>query len=125
MPTGVLTVHWENKKGAELHIAVPPTLAITANLMQQIYSAHRYASLEAGYAALTILDTRVISFFSGLKGNVIGEPNYAVAVLLRKDEPVAKFKELLLAESREILMNILSPNIKDLLSALFEKMKRI
>jgi hypothetical protein len=125
MPTGVLTVHWDDKKGAELHVAVPPTLAITANLMQQIYSAHRYASLEAGYASITIQDTRVISYFSGLKGNVIGEPNYAVAMLLRKDESVVKYKELLLTESKGILKNILSPKIKDLLNALFDKMKHI
>ena len=124
MPTGVLTVHWDDKKGAELHIAVPPTLAVTTNLMQQIYSAHRYASLEAGYAALTFQDTRIISYFSGMKGNIVGEPNYAVAMLLRKDEPIAKFKELLLAESKGILANILSPKIKDLLNALFDKMKR-
>lgn len=125
MPTGILTVHWDDKKGAELHLAVPPTLAITTNLMQQIYSAHRYASLEAGYASLTFQDTRIISFFCGFKGNVIGEPNYVVAMLLRKDEPVAKFKELLLAESKGILMNVLSPKIKDLLNALFDKMKHV
>jgi hypothetical protein len=125
MPTGVLIVHWDDKKGAELHLAVPPTLAITTNLMQQIYSAHRYASLEAGFAALTFQDTRIISYFSGLKGNIIGEPNYAVSMLLRKDEPVMKFKELLLVESKSLLSNVSSPRIKDYLNALFEKMKKV
>ncbi|MBN2149983.1 MAG: hypothetical protein JW839_00925 [Candidatus Lokiarchaeota archaeon] len=125
MPTGVLIIHWDDKRGAELHAAVPQGVPTTAGLLQQIYSAHRYASLEAGYAALTFQDMRIISFFSGLKGVIIGEPNYAVAMLLRKDEPVAKFKELLLAESKAILTNMHSPKEKELLDALFDKMKRV
>ncbi len=125
MPTGVLIVHWDDKRGAELHADVPPGLPITSNLLQQIYSAHRYASLEAGYAVLTFQEMRIISFFSGLKGTVVGEPNYLVAMLLRKDEPVAKFKELLLAESKAILANTSSPKVKELLNGLYERMKRV
>jgi hypothetical protein len=94
-------------------------------LLQQIYSAHRYASVKAGYTALTFQDMRIISFFSGLKGTIIGEPNYVLAMLLRKDEPVAKFKELLLAEAAGVLKCISSSEIKAVLNILFEKMKRI
>jgi hypothetical protein len=123
MPTGILIVCWDDKKGALLHLAVPPSVPITSDLLQQIYSAHRYSSLEAGYAALTFQDMRILSYFSGMKGNIIGEPNYVVALLLRKDEPIAKFRELLLAEAKSVLTSIKSPGFQGIVNGLFEKMK--
>ncbi|MHA1372220.1 MAG: hypothetical protein ACTSRA_21175 [Promethearchaeota archaeon] len=125
MPKGILIIKWDNAKGPLVFKKVPSSLEITNSLVNQIYSAHRYYSLKPGFSAISFHDDKIISFFSGIEGEIVGEPNFVVAMILRKDEPTKKFKDILLEDSKKILTHLHDKELEQMLSDLFSKMKKL
>ena len=117
-------IDWDVQKGPFLNYALPNDLDITTGLLTQIYSAHRYYSLEAGISSITFHNYRIVSFFSGLEGEIIEDPNHVLAMLLRKDEKIGAFKKILLQDMKAIFSAIPSGKYKDLMEDTFEKMKK-
>lgn len=120
MPVGILVLKWDNEIGPVLISSYPETLDPPKNLQTQIYSAHRYSSLEPGFGKLTLKNNKIVSFFSGLGENYIEVENYVVALLLRRDENANKYKEVLKTIAAEILSNIENNKYKKLIKKLYE-----
>ena len=58
MPLGIIILKWDNQIGPVLIALYPESLKITTNLLTQVYSAHRYSSLEPGFSSLTLKTTK-------------------------------------------------------------------
>lgn len=125
MPQGILILKWDNEIGPVLITNYPDTLKITNNLLTQIYSAHRYSSLEPGFSSLTLKNNKVVSFFSGLGETHIEVENYIVALLLRRDENVNAYREVLNKIAAQILSNIENNKYKELIPKLYEELARV
>jgi len=125
MPQGILVLKWDNEIGPVLIAAYPDTLKTTANLLTQIYSAHRYNSLEPGFASLTLQNNKIVSFFSGLGEKHIAVENYIVALLLRRDENVATYRDILNKIAAQILTNIENNKYKAILKKLYDDLAKV
>ncbi len=125
MPLGILILRWDNQIGPLLIAIYPETLKITNNLLTQIYSAHRYSSLEPGFSSLTLKNNKIVSFFSGLGENHIEVENYIVALLLRRDENVNTYRNILNSIAAKILGNIENDKYKKLIPKLYKDLSQI
>ncbi|MHA1733167.1 MAG: hypothetical protein ACTSU5_14565 [Promethearchaeota archaeon] len=125
MPIGIVLIKWDNEIGPVLIQAHPDTLKVTNNLLTQIYSAHRYSSLAPGFSSLTLKNKKVVSFFSGMGDTVIGVPNYVVALLIRRDERVAAFREILKKAAAEILGNLENGKYKKIIPKIYKELSRV
>ena len=125
MPLGILILRWDNQIGPLLIAIYPETLKITNNLLTQIYSAHRYSSLEPGFSSLTLKNNKIVSFFSGLGENHIEVENYIVALLLRRDENVNTYRNILNSIAAKILGNIENDKYKKLIPKLYKELSQI
>ena len=125
MPLGILILRWDNQIGPLLIAIYPETLKITNNLLTQIYSAHRYSSLEPGFSSLTLKNNKIVSFFSGLGENHIEVENYIVALLLRRDENVNTYRKILNSIAAKILGNIENDKYKKLIPKLYKDLSQI
>ena len=125
MPLGILILRWDNQIGPVLIAIYPETLKITNNLLTQIYSAHRYSSLEPGFSSLTLKNNKIVSFFSGLGDNHIEVENYIVALLLRRDENVNTYRNILNSIAAKILGNIENDKYKKLIPKLYKDLSRV
>ncbi|MCP4764505.1 MAG: hypothetical protein GY870_22205 [archaeon] len=125
MPQGILILKWDNEIGPVLITSYPTSLKITNNLLTQIYSAHRYSSLEPGFSSLTLKNNKIVSFFSGLGENHIEVENYIVALLLRRDEKVNKYREILNKIAANILSNIENNKYKKIISKLYDDLSKV
>jgi hypothetical protein len=107
MPVGLIVIRWDNQVGPVLVKTFPESLEVTNDLLAQIYSAHQYSSLDANFSSLTLKNSKIVSFFSGTEeGKMVGVPNYVVALILRRDEDIAAFRDTLKKAAAEILGNI-------------------
>ena len=125
MPLGILILRWDNQIGPLLIAIYPETLKITNNLLTQICSAHRYSSLEPGFSSLTLKNNKIVSFFSGLGENHIEVENYIVALLLRRDENVNTYRNILNSIAAKILGNIENDKYKKLIPKLYKDLSQI
>ncbi len=125
MPLGIVLIRWDNEVGPMLIQAHPENLKVTNNLLTQIYSAHRYSSLAPGFSSLTLKNKKVVSFFSGMGETVIGVPNYVVALLIRRDEQVGAFREILKKAAAEILGNIENGKYKKILPKIYKELSKV
>ena len=125
MPLGILILRWDTQIGPVLIAIYPETLKITNNLLTQIYSAHRYSSLEPGFSSLTLKNNKIVSFFSGLGENHIEVENYIVALLLRRDENVNTYRNILNSIAAKILGNIENDKYKKLIPKLYKELSQI
>ena len=125
MPQGILVLRWDNEIGPVLIQCYPENLKITNNLLTQIYSAHRYSSLTPGFSSLTLPNNKVVSFFSGLGEKYVEVENYVVALLLRRDESVGKYRNVLNKIAANILGNIENNKYKKLIPKLYQDLARV
>lgn len=125
MPLGILILKWDNEIGPVLISAYPETLKVTNNLLTQVYSAHRYSSLEPGFSSLTLKNNKVVSFFSGLGENFIEVENYIVALLLRRDEKIGTYRTILNKIAAEILGNITNDKYKKIIPKLYKELAKV
>ena len=68
MPVGILVLKWDNEIGPVLIATYPESLDPPKNLQTQIYSAHRYSSLEPGFGKLTLKNNKMASVYTGAVG---------------------------------------------------------
>ena len=125
MPVGILVIRWDNEIGPINEGFYPDTLKITNNLLTQVYSSHRYQSLNPGFASISLKNNKVVSFFSGVGQDFISVENYVVALLLRRDEKPGKYREILKTIAAEILEKIPDEKYKEVLPSLYEQLARI
>jgi hypothetical protein len=125
MPQGILVLRWDNEIGPVLISCFPTNLKVTNNLLTQIYSAHRYSSLTPGFSSLTLRNNKVVSFFSGLGEKYVEVENYVVALLLRRDESVGKYRVVLNKIAANILGNIENNKYKKLIPKLYQDLARV
>lgn len=125
MPIGILLLKWDNEIGPVLITAYPENTKVTNNMLTQIYSAHRYSSLAPGFSSLTLKNNKVVSFFSGLGEKYIEVQNYVIALLLRRDEEVNKYRDILNKIAANILANITNNKYKELVPKLYQDLTRV
>ncbi|MBD3187508.1 hypothetical protein GF325_11805 [Candidatus Bathyarchaeota archaeon] len=125
MPKGIILIGWDVKKGPLLLHSFPPSLNVPESVFNKIYVAHRQYSTDAGFSRMSTGDMKVISFYSGFKGKVVGKPECVVAMIFRKDENSMKGHALLLESSEKILKNINNDKYRKLMEETFEKMKEL
>ncbi len=125
MPIGILLLKWDNEIGPVLIAAHPENTKVTNNMLTQIYSAHRYSSLAPGFSSLTLKNNKVVSFFSGLGEKYIEVQNYVIALLLRRDEEVNKYRDILNKIAANILANIENNKYKELIPKLYQDLTRV
>ncbi|MFX0133826.1 MAG: hypothetical protein ACFFDN_09285 [Candidatus Hodarchaeota archaeon] len=125
IPKGICLIKWNNEIGAILVSKYPKNLKITTKQLTNIYASHRMSNLNPNFAILTLTDTKVISFFSGIGENVIIEPDHIVALILRRDEKPIKFKALLKEAATKILSNLKDEKYENLFPNLYKEMVKI
>ena len=125
MPLGIIVLKWDNQIGPVLIALYPETLKITNNLLTQVYSAHRYSSLEPGFSSLTLKNYKIVSFFSGLGENFVAVENYIVALLLRRDENVNRYRQVLNKIAAKILENVENDKYIDLIPKLYKDLAKV
>jgi len=126
MPSGLILLRWDNQIGPILVSAYPDNLKVTNNLLTQIYSAHRYSSLAANFSSLTLKNSKVVSFFSGMEeGKIVGVPNYVVALILRRDENINSFRDILKKAAADILGNVDNKKYEKLMPKIYEEMSKV
>lgn len=125
MPIGIIILKWDNEIGPVPISIYPESVKITNNMLTQIYSAHRYSSLAPGFSSLTLKNNKVVSFFSGLGEKHIEVENYVVALLLRRDEEVNKYRDILNKIAANILANIENNKYKELIPKLYQDLARV
>ena len=105
----------------------PESLKITNNLLTQIYGSPRgvSSSLEPGFSSLTLKNNKVVSFFSGLGEKHIEVENYIVALLLRRDERINNYREILNKIAANILSNIENDEYKNLIPQLYQDLTSV
>ncbi|MHA1794360.1 MAG: hypothetical protein ACTSVI_17115 [Promethearchaeota archaeon] len=123
MPKGVIIIKWDEKKGPLLLDVYPDNLTVNNSLLGQVYAGHRAFSLESGYSSFSNKDNKIISFFSGMKGNIIGKPNHVLALVYRKDESISGAKKILEEFSEKVLSSIDSGEYRQILFEIYERMK--
>lgn len=125
MPVGILVIRWDNEIGPINEAFYPDNLKITANLLTQIYSSHRYQSLKPGFASISLKNNKVVSFFSGVGEDFISVENYVVALLLRRDEKPNDYREILKKIAAEILEKIPDGKFRKQLPDLYKELAKI
>ena len=125
MPVGILVIRWDNEIGPINEGFYPDNLKITNNLLTQVYSSHRYQSLKPGFASISLKNSKVVSFFSGVGDDHISVENYVVALLLRRDEKPGKYREILKTIAAEILDKTQDTKFLKLLPNLFKELAKI
>lgn len=125
MPQGILVLRWDNEIGPVLISSYPENLKVTNNLLTQVYSAHRYSKLDPGFSQLTLPNNKVISFFSGLGEKYVEVENYVVALLLRRDESVSGYRNILNKIAARILANIENNQYKKIIPKLYQDLARV
>ena len=125
MPQGILLIEWDNEIGPINRAYYPPQLKITNNLLTQVYSSHRYQSLKPGFASISLRNSKVVSFFSGVGENHISVENFVVALLLRRDEKPHKYREILKEIAAEILDHIPKGDHEKIMPKLYKKLAEV
>jgi hypothetical protein len=125
MPTGIILLKWDNEIGPVLVMVFPESLKVTNNILTQIYSSHRYSSLAPGFSSLTLKNNKVVSFFSGLGEKYIEVENYVVALLLRRDENPANYRDILNKIAANILANIQNGKYKQIVPKLYDDLTKV
>ncbi len=125
MPKGIAIITWNNDTGAILVAKYPKNLKITTKLLTNIYANHRMNTTGPNFASLTLINTKIISFFSGIDDNQVVIPNYIIALLLRRNEKPLKFKEILKKGAAQILSNLQKENYEKIFENLFAEMTKI
>ncbi len=126
MPSGLILLRWDNQIGPILVKAFPDNLKVTNNLLTQIYSAHRYSSLAANFSSLTLKNSKVVSFFSGMEeGKIVGVANYVVALILRRDENINSFRDILKKAAADILGNVENKKFEKMMPKIYEEMSKV
>ncbi len=104
MPSGIILFRWDNQNGPLLVKTFPETLKITSNLMAKVYYSHHESSNPAVYASLRLKYSKVFSFFSGA-----AEGNYVVALILRRDENINSYRDILDKAAADLLKKTTGP----------------
>jgi len=125
MPVGILVIRWDNEIGPINEGFYPDNLKITNNLLTQVYSSHRYQSLKPGFASISLKNSKVVSFFSGVGEGHVSIENYVIALLLRRDEKPNKYREVLKKIAAEILEKIIDGKFKKSLPDLYKDLAKI
>ncbi|MHA1301958.1 MAG: hypothetical protein ACTSO9_21290 [Candidatus Helarchaeota archaeon] len=125
IPKGIAIIKWDNEIGAVLVSKYPKNLKITTKLLTNIYASHRMNNTEPNFATLTLTDSKVMSFFSGIGENVIVVPNHIVALILRRDEKPLKFKDILKKGAAQILSNLDDDKYEKIFPKIFKEMTRV
>jgi len=125
MPIGIIIIRWDNEIGPISEGFYPENLKITNNLLTQVYSSHRYQSLNPGFASISLKNNKVVSFFSGVGENYVEIENYVVALVLRRDEQTHKYREILKKIAAEILGKIKDGSFKKALPSLYKEFAKI
>lgn len=125
MTRGILIIKWDNEIGAVLLTKYPKTLKITSKRLTNIYANHRIDSSEPSFATLTLKDSKIASFFSGIGENSVGEPNHIVALVLRRDDMPKEFHAILKTGAESILSNIKNKKYEKVITGIFKDMTAI
>ena len=104
MPKGIILIGWTNKEGFFLIHKYPSNLKITEDEIMRIGSLHRMRQLDANAITLKLKKLNVISFFSGLiNAKYYIAPNFAISILLDKNEDRKDYLKTLPLGSKIIL----------------------
>jgi len=125
LPVGILVIRWDNEIGPINEGFYPDNLKITNNLLTQVYSSHRYQSLKPGFASISLKNSKVVSFFSGVGEDHISVENYVVALLLRRDEKPQIYREMLKKIAASILDKIEGGEFRAILPELYDELAKI
>jgi len=125
IPIGIIIIRWDNEIGPISEAFYPESLKITNNLLTQVYSSHRYQSLNPGFASISLKNNKVVSFFSGVGDNFVEIENYVVALVLRRDEQTNKYREILKKIAAEILGKVRDGDYKKALPNLYKDLAKI
>ncbi|MFX1293286.1 MAG: hypothetical protein ACFFD2_00310 [Promethearchaeota archaeon] len=124
MPIGILLIRWDDKLGTSLIAKYPEKFKFPSRILMNIYSQHRTQSTDPSFATMTLTNIKISSFFSGMDENYIGASNYIIALVLRRDEKINLFRDILKKAAAKILKNI--DKIKqDTLQKVFFDMRKV
>jgi len=125
LPKGIIIIQWDDEIGAKLIAKYPSSLKINKKTLLNIYTNHRLNNIKPGFASLSLPDTKIISFFSGMGKEFIVASNYIIAFLLLRNEKPLSFKELLKKTSADILAHLEEKTFEKQLAIIFKEMLKI
>ncbi len=115
MTLGILVMHWDDRKGVELLGQFPQNTVLPEKTLMQIYSQHEFTS-EAGMVSIMAGSQNLASYYTGVDKAIY------VVLLLDLEEDADSFEEGLLETSREIVANIATNTLKEVLPLLFQRL---
>lgn len=115
MPTGMVIMHWDERRGVELIAEYPQGIGLEEKTMMQLYSQHEFTG-EAGMVSLSAGPINLASYYTG--------PDSAIYVilLLSANEDSDMFEEGLIEISRQILINIENNTLEAVLPTYFQRL---
>ncbi len=115
MPMGMLIMHWDERVGINVLGAYPEEVEIQEKTLMQIYSQHEFSG-DAGLVSLFAGASNLTSYYTGPETGVY------IILILTSDEDGDVYEEGLVETSRQILTNIDSDTLKQLLPSLFQRL---
>jgi hypothetical protein len=125
IPQGIILIKWDNEVGPVGLVIYPDSLKIPNNLLTQIYSSHRYASTKPGFSSLVLKNQKIVSFYSGRGEKYIEVEDHVIAIVLRRDEDINKYREILNKIASEVLSNIENQGYKKIIPKLYEDLSKV
>jgi len=107
MPKGIILIGWTNKEGFFLIHKYPENVKISEEEIMRIGSLHRMRQLDANVISLKLKNLNVVSFFSGLiTAHYYIAPNFAISLLLDKNEDKKNYHKILPIGAKIVLEKI-------------------
>ncbi|WP_457558193.1 hypothetical protein [Candidatus Harpocratesius sp.] len=115
MPSGMVIMHWDERTGVEIVATYPEGINLEEKTMMQLYSQHEFTG-EAGMVSLTAGPINLASYYTGPESSI-----YVILLLLTSEDPDS-FEEGMIEISRQILSNIGTPNLEQILPTYFQRL---
>ncbi len=114
MPIGLLIMNWDERTGVSIIHAYPEDLTLDEKILMQIYSEHQFTA-EQGLVTLSAGAINIASYYTGPDSEL-----YMILVLT-VDEEGDTYEDGLTEITHQIMLNLNSPNLKELLPTYFQR----
>ncbi|MHA1819250.1 MAG: hypothetical protein ACTSU2_13410 [Promethearchaeota archaeon] len=124
MVEAIVIIAWRNDVGAYLLDSYPEGIDIDGQDLMNLYNLHRFRDTKANFQFITTSTMRIASFYSGGYDNpYVGRPNYAVALVLSRNEKPTDYEKALRVITNNLLIHLEDENFDEYLENIFKMIK--
>jgi hypothetical protein len=115
MAIGIVVMHWDERVGVDIIGKYPEQIVLDEKTLMQLYSQHEFTG-EPGMVSIMAGSTNLASYYTGPESSI-----YVIMVLNTTEDGDA-YEDGLAEISRQILLNIDTETLKDVLPSLFQRL---